>query len=220
MSSVADEYLELAQQPTRLRQHLNQQLHDLDADDEPWADSRPAAVLVPVVPINETPHLLFMRRPETMKEHSGQISFPGGKIEEGESFVQAAQREAFEELGIDAEQGEILGRFPGIPTITNYWVHPVVCWFDDLPKIVPSEREVAEYFFASVPDLLDPSIYTGKPVVYRGRNGFVDYFNYPHPDGETKVIWGATGRLLHQLFSIAFEWSAPGLDPDFEPDFV
>ena len=205
--------------PRRFRERLEERLDPAHEIEPGHQKHRPAAVLVPVVPIDDEPHLLFLRRPETMAEHSGQVAFPGGKIDPGEDPVTAALREANEELGLQEREATILGRFPGIPTITNYWVQPTVAWFDAPPRLIPNPREVDETFYASVQRLLDPSIYTGNPVNFKGRQGLVDYFNYPHPEGE-KVIWGATGRLVHQFLVQVLDWQPPGVDPDFEPEFV
>lgn len=194
---------------TTFRQQLVERLDPLDKPEQAWPEHKPAAVLAPIVVLHERPHFLFLKRPQTMREHAGQIAFPGGRLDAGETFAEAAQREAYEELGLPQDQGLILGRIPGIPTITNYWVTPVVAWYDQPPALRPNASEVAEHFYAPVDVLLEPKIYEGRPVEWRGRPGWIDYFNYPSPGGQIKIIWGATGRILHQFLRQVFGWQPP-----------
>jgi len=96
---------------------------------------REAAVLVAVTE-RETPGVLMIHRPSNMRAHPGQIAFPGGKIDEGESPVEAALREANEELGIDPADVRIVGQSDRFHTGTGYVITPVI-------GIVPPDLELA-----------------------------------------------------------------------------
>lgn len=92
-------------------------------------EPKPAAVLVPLLQQGNPKewHLLFTRRTDTVADHKGQVSFPGGREEPGDtSPIDTALREAREEIGLDSSSVKILGTLPGCHTITNYWVVPVV----------------------------------------------------------------------------------------------
>lgn len=200
----------LATDPALVRRRLEARLDPVTAAVEGLEELRPAAVLIPVVRVDDRPHLMFLRRPQSMREHSGQIAFPGGRLEAGESPLEAALREAEEELGIVPDRLEVLGRDAGIPTITRYFVHPIVAWFDAPPELRPNPGEVEETFYADLPGLLDPAIYDGRLVESDGCKRVIHYFHYGHPDGRPRIIWGATGRLLAGLFGRVFDWTPPG----------
>lgn len=196
--------------PAQLRQRLSERLDPPGLLPTVREGLRPAAVLVPMVRIRDRPHVLFLRRPWAMREHSGQIAFPGGRIDPGETPVEAALREAREELGLELDPGHLLGRDRGIPTVSQYYVHPFVAWLDEPPVLRPNPREVDETFYADLAGLLVPDVYDGRPISEAGRERVVHYFHYPHPDGAPRIIWGVTGRLLHDLFRRTLDWRPPG----------
>ncbi|RMF18974.1 MAG: CoA pyrophosphatase [Candidatus Dadabacteria bacterium] len=178
-------------------------------DDALYPDHRDAAVLVPFVIRDGVPYLLFLLRPETMREHAGQVAFPGGRVDPGETKVEAALREAQEELGIEPATVDVVGQVRGIPTVTSYWVTPVVGWLEQPPVLHPNPGEVAEVFEVALSELLRPEAYEGNPVIWRGRQGWVDYFRVRDTEGKPRIVWGATGRMLHQFFEQVFGWEPP-----------
>jgi len=190
-----------------LHRYLQARLDAPETEDPQPPEYRAAAVLVPVVAHADGADLMFLRRPETMREHRGQIAFPGGRIDPGETPVVAALREAHEELGLAPDRVEVLGRVPGIATVTNYWVHPVVAWVEAPVSVLPNPREVDETFFADLARLSDPRIYRATAVAYGGRRDLIDYFHYPHPALGERIIWGATGRVLRQLLGRVLDWT-------------
>src|SRR5213082_2599914 len=115
----------------------------------------PAAVLIAITDRPEPGVILTVRR-EHMRTHAGQIAFPGGRIDPGETPVNAALREAHEELLMDSNVVEVVGELEAYRTVTGYVVTPVIGVIPpDLP-LTPHEHEVADWFEAPMTHLLDP----------------------------------------------------------------
>jgi 8-oxo-dGTP pyrophosphatase MutT (NUDIX family) len=96
---------------------------------------RPAAVLVPVIAHAGGATVLLTRRADTLTSHSGQIAFPGGRHEPGETAVQTALREAHEEVGLDPAAVEVLGIMPAYRTGTGFLITPVIGWIASAPEL-------------------------------------------------------------------------------------
>ena len=176
---------------------------------------REAAVLVPVITRVDGPYLLFTKRADHLGEHPGQMSFPGGGREpEDGSLETTAKREAFEEVGLDPEEAETVGRLDDIPTVSNYSVRPFVARIPDR-EYVPDEREVAEIAILPVAGLTDLENYESER---REHPYYGDIrIHYFRVDGYT--VWGATGRMLVQFLELATDWEMPPeadriVDPD------
>ena len=154
----------------------------------------PAAVLVAVVDRPE-PTLILTLRPETMRKHPGQISFPGGRIDPGDDGpVAAALREAEEEIGLPPSAVEVIGLADVYRTITGFEVTPVVGIVPpDLP-LVPHPGEVAALFEAPLHYLLDPAHQRERSAIWRGRER-----HYYEIDYEGRRIWGATAAMIVNL---------------------
>ena len=164
-----------------------------------------AAVLAPIIDRDGEDHLLFTRRADHLGEHPGQMSFPGGGAEpEDGSILETALREANEEIGLDPDAVDVVGRLDDIRTVTEYAVTPFVGRIPDR-AYEPDEREVAEIVVLPLSGLLDPSNYEyeRREHPYYG-DVVVHYF---HVDGYT--VWGATGRILVQLLELATPFEAP-----------
>ncbi|MFO7926216.1 MAG: NUDIX hydrolase [Halobacteriota archaeon] len=178
---------------------------------------REASVLVPVITRADGEYLLFTKRADHLGEHPGQMSFPGGGREpEDETLETTAKREAFEEIGLDPEVAEIVGRLDDIPTVSNYAVRPFVARIPDA-EYVPDEREVAEIVILPVSGLTDRENYESER---REHPYYGDIrIHYFRVDGYT--VWGATGRMLVQFLELATDWRMPAepdrvVDPDAE----
>lgn len=181
------------------------------------AGEREAAVLVPVVERNGEPHLLFIKRADHLGEHAGQMSFPGGGREPSdESLLATALREAGEEVGMDADGVEVIGRLDDIGTVSSYSVRPFVARVPD-QTWVPDEREVAEVVPLPLAELTALSNYESER---RDHPHYGDIrLHFFRVDGYT--VWGATGRMLVQFLELATEWTMPPeadrvVDPDAE----
>ena len=164
---------------------------------EPEPDGRPmAAVLAPVF---EDPdgdlRLVLTKRPDTMPTHAGHIAFPGGRPDPGDNGpVATALREAEEEVGITADQVEVLGFLPPIDTVEfSLMVVPVVGRVATPLGLVPSPREVAKVYTPLLAELADPNRWWHVPW----NDWKVWYY-----DLEGDTLWGATARMVRVLLGL------------------
>ncbi len=170
-----------------------------------WTDPRiheierftPAAVLIAITE-RERPGMLLLHRPSTMRAHPGQIAFPGGRIDAGESAVEAALREANEELGIRIADVRVIGTSDLYRTGSGYEITPVIGVVPaDLP-IHPNPAEVAQWFEVPVDFVLDPANQMTRSLEFEGRRH--SFIEITWNDGrQPHVIWGVTGAILHNL---------------------
>ena len=159
--------------------------------------ARKAAVLVPLFERQGEPFLVFIRRASTLRAHSGEIAFPGGKKDEGDSSpLQTALREAEEEIGLAAERVEILGVLhPVFTVVSNYLITPVVGYLPGgLGTLTLQDSEVAELLLIPLRELQNPAIFHTEQWT-RGQQSRTVYFYTYGPS----TIWGATGRILYTL---------------------
>ena len=154
---------------------------------------REAAVLVAITDRPE-PGLILIQRSHTLRDHGGQIAFPGGRLDEGEDARGAALREAWEEISLDPAVVRIIGEADHYRTITGFGITPVVGVIPpDLP-LVPSPAEVSDWFEAPLAFVLDPANHLRMKTEFRGR--MRDYFQINWND---RKIWGATAAMLVNL---------------------
>ncbi len=152
-----------------------------------------AAVLVPMHGWPDNPGLVFTERRSDLNRHAGEISFPGGRRDEGEDLLDTALREANEEIGLSPDRVEVVGALPPIGTfVTNYKVHPFVGLIDEGMRFEPNPSEVESVLVASLDDL--QSAYEKRRLVRRGVPIKTDTYLI----GD-KLIWGATARILGDL---------------------
>jgi len=153
-----------------------------------------AAVLVPMHGWPDHPGLVFTERRPDLKRHAGEISFPGGRRDEGEELMETALREAEEEIGLSRDNVEVVGALPPIGTfVTNYKVTPFVGLIQEGMRFEPNPSEVESVLVASLDDLRRG--YERRRLVRRGVPIKTD--TYLVAD---KLIWGATARILAMLF--------------------
>jgi 8-oxo-dGTP pyrophosphatase MutT (NUDIX family) len=134
---------------------------------------REAAVLLPFWEERGEVLVVLIRRSTRASRHAGQVAFPGGLLEEGESWVSAALREANEEVGIDPDSVEVLGFLDDAWTGAGSHIVPIVAWLRSVPSLTPSPAEVAEILVPRVSDLLLPGARGEEAVTVRGLR-FVD----------------------------------------------
>lgn len=156
---------------------------------------RPAAVLIPVVARPEGATVLLTRRADTLARHTGQIAFPGGRLDPGENAVQAALREADEEVALKPSAVQVLGLSDAYETGTGFLVTPVIGWLDAAPAVTPSPDEVAEVFETPWDFLMDAANH--RRDFYDLDEGLRRWF-WAMPWGE-RYIWGVTAGILKGL---------------------
>lgn len=167
--------------------------HPDDLDWWPQKQAVPAAVLIPLV-VRPEPSVLLTTRTEKLRSHAGQIAFPGGRIDPTDAGpVEAALREAQEEVGLDPGRVDILGFAAPFRTGTGYLVQPVVGLVPpDLP-LAPNPEEVADIFEVPLSYVLDPRHHEQRQAEFQGRMR-----RYYVIDWRGRHIWGATaGMLVH-----------------------
>ncbi len=172
--------------------------HDLNPDD--WVDpaDRPdlrlAAVLVPII-IHETgPTVLLTRRADHLDSHSGQVAFPGGKVGPGETPVEAALREAEEEVGLDRKFVDVAGFIDPYETGTGFRILPVISFVTPGFSLVADPGEVAEIFEVPLSFLLNTDNHEQHSVFWRGKRRA--YYAMPY---QGHYIWGATAGMIRNL---------------------
>ena len=164
-----------------------------DLGEDSTAPLREAAVLVAITD-RPDPGVILTHRSHGLRDHGGQIAFPGGRIDEGESAEAAALREAWEELGLDPAQVRILGKADHYRTITGFGVTPVLAMIPpDLP-LVANPGEVDDWFEAPLGFLLDPANHHSRSAFYNGQQR-----SYYEIMWQERRIWGATAAMLVNL---------------------
>lgn len=158
----------------------------------------PAAVLVPIVNQPGGLTLMFTQRTAHLHDHAGQISFPGGRVDEGDADrIATALREAEEETGLSRSRVEIIGRLPEYDIPTGFRVTPVVGWVEPPFELKPDPFEVADVFEVPLGFFLDPANHQRHSDVRDGRTRY--YYSMPYGG---RNIWGATAGMLYSLYQI------------------
>ncbi len=159
---------------------------------------RAAAVLVPLVDRPEGLCVLLTLRDASLPHHAGQISFPGGRIEDGDaSAAETALRETEEEIGLPRESVEIIGRLDDYITGTGFLVAPIVGLVRPPYTLKPDPAEVAGIFEVPLAFFLDPANHRQESRIFNG----VERRFYAMPYGD-KYIWGATAAMLMNLYDL------------------
>lgn len=165
----------------------------------PPAHAHPSAVLVPLFASGDGPRVLLTRRSESLSSHKGQVAFPGGRLEAGESSLHAALRETREEIGLDASSATVIGELSAHRTISSSsHIIPHVVVLGAEPRDFATNEEVERVFSVTLHELVRPDTFAQEHWVFPDREVVVPMF---YLDDET--IWGATARMLQELILLA-----------------
>jgi 8-oxo-dGTP pyrophosphatase MutT (NUDIX family) len=162
--------------------------------------TRQSGVLLPLfVGADGDTRLVLTRRDSQMRNHRGEVAFPGGRVDIGETPHQAAIREAHEEVGLPPERVRVIGQLEPLTTVISAAaITPVVGFIDGpLPTLVPSPDEVDRIFDVSLRELTDPDCYREEIWDFPDGTFPVWFFEV-----EDDTIWGATGRMIRRLLDL------------------
>lgn len=159
-------------------------------------DLHEAAVLIPVVDRQDEATVLLTQRTEHLRSHSGQVAFPGGRIDlEDGTAERAAIRETHEETGIEEKHIEIVGRMPDYVTGSGYRINPVLGILDPHFVLDPNPDEVAVVFEVPLSFLMNPENHERESRMWQGKERF---FYSMHYDGHR--VWGVTAGIVRSLY--------------------
>ena len=157
--------------------------------------TREAAVLIPIVDVENELHIVLTRRSEQLKHHAGQISFPGGKVEPSDpSLVFTALREAEEEIGLPMSSVQTIGQLEPYHTISGFNVTPIVGMLTELIEFKVDMDEVASVFTVPLSHFLDQENHIKVDTYHHGYLHQIHFMPY-----QDYNIWGATAAMLADL---------------------
>lgn len=166
---------------------------------QPLESARPSAVLVGLFESTNGVEAILTRRSQELTNHRGEISFPGGRLETGETPVDAALREAHEEIGIAPSDATVVGELNSMSTVvSNSHIVPIVASYASMPTFGAANSEVDRVFSVPLLELTRRDTYSQEHWVFSDREFQINFF---YLDGET--IWGATARILFQVMMLA-----------------
>lgn len=155
-----------------------------------------AAVLIPVVDHGEDASVILTKRTAHLRRHSGQIAFPGGRIDATDASAEhAALREAEEEIGLDPGLVEVVGRLPDYVTGSGFRIRPVLGIVDPGFSLVLNLDEVEDAFEVPLSFVMDPDNHIQESIVWEERKRY--FYSMPYGD---RFIWGITAGILHMLY--------------------
>ena len=170
-----------------------------EREGQPAATGRPAAVLAPLYEQGDNAIVVLTRRTWGLSTHEGEVSFPGGRVDAGETSADAALREAKEEIDLDPSSVELIGELDHLNTLTSQsYIVPYVGTLPGRPDLSPNPGEVAAVLHVPLAELADPAIF--REEIWPFPNGFQRSLYFFELVGDT--VWGMTAALLRQLLGI------------------
>jgi 8-oxo-dGTP pyrophosphatase MutT (NUDIX family) len=195
---TATQFAEIARERLSYREGEHDGDYRLNPDFEEFIVSkatRPAAVLIGVVERAAGLHVLLTKRPDHLRSHSGQVAFPGGKIDEtDESAEAAALREAREEVALERSMAEIVGRLPDYFTGSGYRIAPVLALIDPTARLKPNPDEVEYVFETPLSFLMDTANHRLGSRVFQGKTR-----HFLEMPWQGHYIWGVTAGILRVM---------------------
>jgi 8-oxo-dGTP pyrophosphatase MutT (NUDIX family) len=163
-----------------------------------------ASVLVPLVQREQGLTVLLTQRTSHLRDHAGQISFPGGRAEAGDAdAIDTALRETEEEVGLSRRHVEVIGALPIYRTVTNYDVTPIVALVQPPFELAIDAHEVAEAFEVPLAFLMAPAHHQRHVFEFSGSRREFLSMPWPRPDGQGDYfIWGATAAMLRNFYRL------------------
>lgn len=170
--------------------------------ENPYRPAKPGGVMVLLYPHDNDIYLPLMKRPTYDGAHSGQVSFPGGKFEQGDlDLYKTALRETHEEIGVAPNQVNLLGKLSDLFIIaSNFKVHPSVGYVPSRPSFTPDVLEVEEVLEVSLSHLADVGKRGVEPMTFGSYTIQSPYF-----DVQGHIVWGATAMMLSELLQVVSE---------------
>ena len=162
---------------------------------------RAAAALVLLYPVDEEPHVLLTVR-GALRHHTGQVSFPGGAVDAGETLEHAAVREAVEEVGVVASDIQVLGRLTSLHIpVSGFLLHPIVAAADVRPRFMAAPGEVARLLEVPLALLEDEETVRLERRTFERQNRLVDV-EVPFFDVHGEKVWGATAMVIAEFLAL------------------
>jgi len=173
-------------------------------------DCRPGAGLLLLYAVDGQAHLVLTVREAALPQHAGQVSLPGGAVEQGESIAEAALREAQEEIGIDPAAVRLLGGLSPLHIpVSRFLLHPLVGVCDSRPRLRPQRGEVARILEPPFAELADRRRLALEKRLIKGREYLIPYIRL-----RGEKIWGATAMVLAEFLTLAGRAPEPGMPED------
>ena len=170
----------------------------------PRTDERVSAVMVLLAEGPAGAEVLLTRRTQTLNNHKGEISFPGGRVDADEGLLEAARRETLEEVGVDPSAVTVVGRLSPLSTfVSRSFIVPVVGVVSSHPSLVLHDVEVDRAFWLPLAELVRDDTFSWEWWNFTGDDDVERAMFFFHLDDET--VWGATARMLHELLCVVLD---------------
>lgn len=185
-----------------IRTHLDGRVSQVGVTSSPRSDERVSAVMGLLADGPNGAEILLTRRSQNLSSHRGEISFPGGRVDEGESIVDAALRETWEEVGIASHLVEVHAELSPLSTfVSRSYIVPVIASMNAKTELKLNSVEVDRAMWVPLAELVRPDTFSWEWWTFdRSAESGERPMYFFHLDDET--VWGATARMLHELLCL------------------